>query len=106
MQTMIPTDPSLRLLARKAGAAIHEAFSDYHNEFKAITRRAQQRFERCEWAKWQADASERLDLREQVREIGVSRRRRDRLECCGEFRGPCAELVGGLLRSNEVALEL
>ena len=63
---MILTDPTLRLLARKAGAAIHEAFNDYHSEFKAVTRRAQQRFERCEWAKWQADASERLDLREQV----------------------------------------
>lgn len=62
----MPTDPGLRGLARKAGATIHEAFNDYHSEFKAITRRAQQRFERCEWANWQADASERLDLRELV----------------------------------------
>ena len=63
---MNSTDATLRPLARKAGAAIQEAFNDYHSEFKAISRRAPQRFERCEWAKWQADANERLDLREQV----------------------------------------
>ena len=63
---MLVSDPAIRTLARKAGAAIHEAFNDYHSEFKAITRRAQQRFERCEWANWQDDATERLDLREQV----------------------------------------
>jgi len=63
---MTPIDPNYRSLARKAAAAINEAFNDYHSEFKAITRRASQRFERCEWVKWQADASERLDLREQV----------------------------------------
>lgn len=56
----------LRHLARIAAAAIHEAFDDYHNEFKAVTRRAQERFERREWSKWQDDAVERLELREQV----------------------------------------
>lgn len=55
-----------RNLARQAAAAIHEAFNDYHEAFKAIARRAQQRFERREWAMWQADAVERLELREQV----------------------------------------
>ncbi|HQY91425.1 bifunctional isocitrate dehydrogenase kinase/phosphatase [Caldilinea sp.] len=53
-------------LARNAAATIHGAFDDYHNEFKAVTRRAQDRFERREWAKWQEDATERLGLREQV----------------------------------------
>lgn len=58
-----PIKPSL---ARNAAATIHGAFDDYHNEFKAITRRAQARFERREWAKWQDDAVERLGLREAV----------------------------------------
>lgn len=60
------TEPVKRSLARNAAAAIHGAFDDYHNEFKAITRRAQARFERREWAKWQDDAVERLGLREAV----------------------------------------
>lgn len=58
-----PIKPSL---VRNAAAAIHMAFDDYHNEFKAITRRARQRFERREWAQWQEDAIERLGLREAV----------------------------------------
>lgn len=40
----------IRQLARTAAAAIHEAFDDYHSEFKAVTRRAQERFERREWS--------------------------------------------------------
>ena len=56
----------IRQLARTAAAAIHEAFDDYHSEFKAVTRRAQERFERREWSKWQDDAVERLEIREQV----------------------------------------
>lgn len=60
------TEPIKRSLARNAAAAIHGAFDDYHNEFKAITRRARDRFERHEWAAWQDDAVERLGLREVV----------------------------------------
>jgi hypothetical protein len=60
------TEPVKRSLARNAAAAIHGGFDDYHNEFKAIARRAQDRFERREWAAWQEDAIERLGLREQV----------------------------------------
>ena len=59
-------EPIKRSLARNAAAAIHSAFDDYHSEFKAIARRAQDRFERREWAAWQEDAIERLGLREQV----------------------------------------
>jgi len=59
-------EPIKRSLARNAAAAIHGAFDDYHNAFKSITRRAQDRFEHREWAKWQDDAIERLGLREQV----------------------------------------
>lgn len=53
-------------LACNAAATIDGAFDDYHNEFKAVTRRAEDRFERREWAKWQEDVTERLGLREQV----------------------------------------
>ena len=59
-------EPIKRSLARNAAAAIHGAFDDFHRDFKAITRQAQQRFEQCAWAAWQEDAVERLDLREQV----------------------------------------
>ena len=61
-----PQQSKTRHLARTAAAAIHGAFDDYHREFKAVTRRARERFERREWSKWQEDAVERLDLREQV----------------------------------------
>lgn len=60
------TEPVKRNLARSAATTIHTAFDDYHNEFKAITRRARDRFERREWVLWQDDALERLELREQV----------------------------------------
>ncbi|MFN3331467.1 MAG: isocitrate dehydrogenase kinase/phosphatase AceK regulatory subunit [Caldilinea sp.] len=59
-------EPIKRNLARNAAAAIHSAFDDYHNEFKAITRRARERFERREWAQWQDDAIARLGLREEM----------------------------------------
>ncbi|MFN3331377.1 MAG: bifunctional isocitrate dehydrogenase kinase/phosphatase [Caldilinea sp.] len=59
-------EPFKRNLVINAASAIHSAFDDYHNAFKAIARRAQQRFERREWAKWQEDAVERLELREQI----------------------------------------
>lgn len=59
-------EPFKRNLAINAASAIHSAFDDFHNAFKAIARRAQQRFERREWAKWQEDAVERLELREQI----------------------------------------
>jgi isocitrate dehydrogenase kinase/phosphatase len=57
-------EPIKRSLARYAAATICSAFDDYHNEFKAITRRSRERFERQEWAQWQDDAVERLGLRE------------------------------------------
>ncbi len=59
-------EPTKRNLARNAAAAIHSAFDDYHNEFKAITRRARERFERREWTQWQDDAVARLGLREEM----------------------------------------
>jgi len=62
----VALSPRLRQLAWQAAVAIHDAFDQYQTEFRAITHRAQQRFERREWHHWQADSSERLDLYEQV----------------------------------------
>ncbi|MBK8049222.1 MAG: bifunctional isocitrate dehydrogenase kinase/phosphatase [Anaerolineales bacterium] len=55
-----------QLSASKTAEVIHNAFDEYHVQFKAITRRARDRFEKREWRHWQADAVERLDLYEQV----------------------------------------
>ncbi len=60
------TEPFKRSLALNAASAIHGAFDDYHTAFKSVSRRAQERFERREWAKWQDDSVERLGLREQT----------------------------------------
>ena len=62
----VADSPRLRQLAWLAGTTIHDAFDDYHTQFKAVTRRAKARFECREWTHWQADANERLELREQV----------------------------------------
>ena len=56
--------PRLRQLAWTAATTLHDAFDNYQNNFKAISRRSKARFERREWAHWQADAVERLELRE------------------------------------------
>jgi isocitrate dehydrogenase kinase/phosphatase len=53
-------------LAERAATAIHDAFDYYQAQFRAITRRSQQRFERREWQHWQADSIERLELYEHV----------------------------------------
>ncbi|MBI4493416.1 MAG: bifunctional isocitrate dehydrogenase kinase/phosphatase [Chloroflexi bacterium] len=49
-------------IANLGARAIHGAFDAYHAQFKAITRRAQTRFERRDWQGLRADAGERLDL--------------------------------------------
>ncbi|PJF33901.1 MAG: bifunctional isocitrate dehydrogenase kinase/phosphatase, partial [Candidatus Thermofonsia Clade 1 bacterium] len=64
--SLLPAEPFKRSLAHHAASAIHSAFEDYHTAFKAITHRAQERFERREWTKWQNDSIERLELREQI----------------------------------------
>jgi isocitrate dehydrogenase kinase/phosphatase len=48
--------------ARDAAAAIVAAFASYNAQFRAITRRAPERFESLDWAGSQADVVERLDL--------------------------------------------
>jgi isocitrate dehydrogenase kinase/phosphatase len=49
-------------LARRAADTIGDAFVRYHAEFKAITNRAQERFEQRDWHALHRDAEERLDL--------------------------------------------
>lgn len=46
----------------RAAVAVHSAFQSYVDRFRAITRRAQTRFERRDWAGAQRDALERLSL--------------------------------------------
>jgi isocitrate dehydrogenase kinase/phosphatase len=48
--------------ARDAAAAIVAAFASYNAQYRAITRRAPERFENRDWAGSQADVVERLDL--------------------------------------------
>jgi isocitrate dehydrogenase kinase/phosphatase len=48
--------------AARASAAIVAAFASYNAQYRAITRRAPERFESRDWAGSQADVVERLDL--------------------------------------------
>lgn len=49
-------------IPERAATAIHEAFDAYQTRFRAITRRATERFLRREWREGQHDAAERLGL--------------------------------------------
>jgi isocitrate dehydrogenase kinase/phosphatase len=49
-------------LAEECAAALVQAFADYNAEFRAITRRAPQRFEERDWRGSQRDAVERIEL--------------------------------------------
>src|SRR5215212_12230070 len=49
-------------LVNRTASAIKEAFAAYHGEFKYITHRARERFERREWRRLHADSEQRLDL--------------------------------------------
>ncbi len=49
-------------LANVGARSIHQAYTTYHEQFEAITARAQGRFEQQDWRGLQRDASERLGL--------------------------------------------
>ncbi len=49
-------------IAYQAARSVSAAFTSYADQFRAITRRAQARFERCDWQGTQQDALERLSL--------------------------------------------
>lgn len=51
-------------LANAIGRAICDAFDEYHQQFRQITRRAADRFARRDWHALQRDARERLDVRD------------------------------------------
>jgi isocitrate dehydrogenase kinase/phosphatase len=57
-----PAKTGLTPLSREVASAIFAAFEDYNQEFRAITRRAQRRFEEREWKLGARDAVERIDL--------------------------------------------
>ena len=54
--------PSNRDGTDAAAQVLLEAFVSYHDAFRTITRRAQSRFEACDWPAVHADAAERLAL--------------------------------------------
>jgi len=54
--------PSPDLLVESCAAELARAFADYNAEFRAITRRAPQRFEERDWKGSQRDAVERIEL--------------------------------------------
>ncbi|HYM35080.1 MAG TPA: isocitrate dehydrogenase kinase/phosphatase AceK regulatory subunit, partial [Steroidobacteraceae bacterium] len=54
--------PSPDLLVESCAAELVRAFADYNAEFRAITRRAPQRFEERDWKGSQRDAVERIEL--------------------------------------------
>ncbi|HEX7942512.1 MAG TPA: isocitrate dehydrogenase kinase/phosphatase AceK regulatory subunit, partial [Gemmatimonadaceae bacterium] len=58
----MPGDLNGNAPAVRAAAAIHDAFDAYHTAFRAITRRARDRFEQRAWAAAQRDAAERLAI--------------------------------------------
>jgi isocitrate dehydrogenase kinase/phosphatase len=49
-------------LARSCAADLRDRFADYNERFRAITRRAAERFARREWPAARADAVERIEL--------------------------------------------
>ncbi|MCA9922496.1 MAG: bifunctional isocitrate dehydrogenase kinase/phosphatase [Anaerolineales bacterium] len=49
-------------LANLGARTIHDAFQQYRMAFTAVTRRAKNRFEMCDWPGSRADALERLEL--------------------------------------------
>ncbi len=53
-------------LANLGATTIRNGFDDYHNEFKAITRQAKTRFERCEWQGMMNDSVARLEIRNTI----------------------------------------
>jgi len=60
--TETPRSADDSALAHKIAGAIVAAFARYNSEYRAITRRAPERFENRDWLGVQADVVERLDL--------------------------------------------
>ncbi len=67
-------------LVQRCAADLVRAFADYNAEFRAITRRAPQRFEACDWRGSQHDAVERIELYDRY----VARAKQQMLDLLGE----------------------
>ncbi len=59
-------------LAARSAREIAQAFVDYNTEFRAITRRAPQRFESRDWRGSQKDAVERIELYDHFVNVSVT----------------------------------
>ena len=57
-----PSMQSATYSSNECAAALVQAFADYNAEFRAVTRRAPQRFEARDWRNSQRDAVERIEL--------------------------------------------
>ena len=55
-------ETQVQRLADQVSQLIFQGFQEYHDRFKAISRRAKQRFEKRDWRGSQEDAVERLEL--------------------------------------------
>lgn len=53
-------------LANLGATTIHNGFDEYHDEFKAVTRRAKSKFEMRDWQGMLSDSIERLELRAKI----------------------------------------
>ncbi len=62
-------------LAARSAREIAQAFADYNTEFRAITRRAPQRFESRDWRGSQKDAVERIELYDHSVNVTVTQMR-------------------------------
>jgi isocitrate dehydrogenase kinase/phosphatase len=67
-----PGSPASESLATRTAREIAQLFLDYNAQFRAITRRAPQRFEQRDWRGSQRDAVERIELYEHFVNLGVT----------------------------------
>ena len=72
MTTAEPSSPVDRVLAHTCATDVADAFDAYNSEFRAITRRAPQRFDAREWLASQKDAVERIELYERCVDRSVA----------------------------------
>jgi len=63
------------ILVEQCASALARAFADYNAEYRAITRRAPQRFEARDWRGSQRDAVERIELYEKCVDRAVAQMR-------------------------------
>lgn len=70
-----PDDRAAESLAARTARDIAQAFVDYNTQFRAVTRRAPQRFEQRDWRGSQKDAVERIELYDHFVNVSVGQMR-------------------------------